>query len=119
MWEGLSGGSRAGLTLERWSQLAVFTIQLIDLDAVVVCLVEDGAHQVRLFRVPTCRPSGNGDTREEGGTVTESLVYQVSTHQIRRKWRAARSSMSQGSAEPLCARIKGVNRNVSEGKTGL
>ena len=59
-----------------------------------------------------------GGTREARSTVAESLVvlYRVGTHQIRRRRRAARSSTSQGRAEPLCARIKGVNREVSEGK---
>ena len=77
--------------------------------------------------VPRCAPllSSNlvpfgrcGGTREAGGTVGESLVmlYRVGTHQSRQRWRAARPSTSQGSAEPLCARTKGVNREVSEGK---
>ena len=72
----------------------------------------------RFFRAPIWCPSGGGGTREAGGTVTESLValYRVGTHQIRRGPRAARSSTSQGSAEPLCATIKGANREVSEGK---
>ena len=53
-----------------------------------------------------------------GSTAAESLVvlYQVGTHQIRRRRRAARSLTSQGRAEPLCARIEDVNREVSEGK---
>ena len=57
-------------------------------------------------------------TREAGSTVAESLVvlYRVGTHQIRRRRREARSSMSQGRAEPPCARITGLNREVSEGK---
>ena len=67
-----------------------------------------------------------GSVREEEGTVAESLVgrrstyrgtlYRVSKHRIRRGRRTARSSMSQESAEPLCARIEGTNREVSEGK---
>ena len=63
-------------------------------------------------------PLGGGGTREAGSTVGESLValYRVGTHQIRRGRRAPRSSKSQGSAEPLCAGIKGTNREVSEGK---
>ena len=40
-------------------------------------------------------------------------------HQIRRRRRAARSLTSQGRAEPLCARITGLNREVSEGKADL
>ena len=40
----------------------------------VVWLVEDGAHQVRLFRAPIWCPSGGGGTREAGGTVVESLL---------------------------------------------
>ena len=59
--------------------------------------------------------------REARGAVVESLValYRVGTHQIWRGWRAARSSTSQGSAEPLCARIKGANWEVSEEKDDL
>ena len=72
----------------------------------------------RLFRTPIWYPSGDGGTREAGNTVAESLVmlYLVGTHQNRLRWREARSSTSQGIAEPLCARIKGANRDVSEGK---
>ena len=70
---------------------------------------------MRLFRTPIWCPSGGGDTQEEGETVAESLVYRVNTHQIWRAWRAARSSTSQGS-EPLRARSKGANQDVSEGK---
>ena len=47
MWEGLSAGCRAGLTLERFSQLAVFAIQPVGRDAAAVWLVEDGAPKVR------------------------------------------------------------------------
>ena len=62
-----------------------------------------------------------GGTREAGSAVAESLVilYQVGTHQIRRRRRAARSLTSQGRAEPLCARIESANREVSEGKANL
>ena len=72
----------------------------------------------RLSRAPIWCPSRGGGTLEAGSTVAESLVvlYRVSKHQIRRGRREARSSMSQESAEPLCARIKGANREVSEGK---
>ena len=62
-----------------------------------------------------------GSTRAAGSTVAESLVvlHRVGTHQIRRRWRAARSATSQGRAEPLCARIAGLNREVSEGKANV
>ena len=63
-----------------------------------------------------------GGTREAGSTVAESLLvvpYRVGTHQIRRRQRAVRSLMSQGRAEPLCVRIKGANREVSEGKANV
>ena len=61
----------------------------------------------------------SGGTRKSGSTVAESLVVvfdRVVTHQIRRRRGAARSSMSQGRAETLCAKIKGANREISEGK---
>ena len=59
-----------------------------------------------------------GGMREAESTVAEGLVvlYQVGTHQLRRRRRAARSLTSQGRAEPLCARIESANREVSEGK---
>ena len=75
----------------------------------------------RLFRAPIWCPREGGGTREAGSTVAESLVvlYRVGTHQIRRRRRAAQSSTSQGRAEPLCARIIGLNREVSEGKADV
>ena len=77
----------------------------------------------RLFRAPIWCTSGGGGMRKAGSTVAESLValYRMGIyiHQKRRGRRAARSSTSQGSAEPLCARIKGANREVSEGKTDV
>ena len=54
-----------------------------------------------------------GVSYEWAGTV---VLYWVGTHQIRRRRRVARSLTSQGRAEPLCARITGLNREVSEGK---
>ena len=62
-----------------------------------------------------------GGTREAGSTVAESLVglYRVGTHQIRRRRRAGRSSTSQGRADPLCARITGLNPEVSEEKADV
>ena len=48
MWGGLSGGRRAGLTLERCSQLAAFAIRPVGCDAAAVWLAEDG--------VPRCAP---------------------------------------------------------------
>ena len=44
------------------------------------------------------------------------MLYRVSKQQIRRGRREARSSTSQGSARPLCARIKDANREVSDVK---
>ena len=63
----------------------------------------------------------SGGMREAGSTVAESLVvlYRVDTHQIWRRRRASRSSTSEGRVEPLCARIKGANREISEGKADV
>ena len=82
-------------------------------------LTEDGVPRCALFPSSNLGPFGRcGGTREAGSTVTKSLValYWVGTHQIRRMWKTARSSTSRGSTEPLWARIKGANREVSEGK---
>ena len=81
-------------------------------------MVFPGAH---LSRAPIWCLREGGGTREAGSTVAESpvVLYQVGTHQIRRRRRAARSSTSQGRAEPLCARITGLNREVSEGKADV
>ena len=55
-----------------------------------------------------------------GSDVRTLITVQLSQgHQIRRRRRAARSLTSQGRAEPLCARITGLNREVSEGKADL
>ena len=109
LWEGLSGGSRAGLTLERCSQLtAFFAIQPVSWAA--VWLVKYGVPGSAPFPSSNLVRFGRWcGTQEAGRTVAESLValYRVGTHQIRRGRRVARSSTSQGSAEPLCARIKG------------
>ena len=72
----------------------------------------------RLFRAPIWCPSGGWRHARGREHCAESLVvlYRVGTHQIRRKRGEARSSTSQGRAEPLCARITGLNREVSEGK---
>ena len=85
----------------------------------MIWLVEDGVHQVCLFRAPIWYPSGGGGTQESGGTIEEGLVNRVSTQQIGRGRKPAQSSTSQVSAEPLSAKIKGANRDVFEGKAHL
>ena len=74
-----------------------------------------------LFRAPIWCISGGGGTREAGNAVAESPValYRMGTHQIRRGRRAARYSTSQRSTEPLSARVKRTNRDVSEAKADL
>ena len=82
-------------------------------------MVFPGAH---LFRAPIWCPSGGWwHARGRDITVAEIpvVLYRVGTHQIRRRRRAARSSTSQGRVEPLCARITGLNREVSEGKADV
>ena len=96
VWEGLSGGCRASFTLERCSRLAAFAIQPVSLE--------------------------DCGTQEAGSTVANEILvvlYRSGTHQIRRRRREARSSTSQGSAEPLCARIKGANQEVCKGTAGV
>ena len=75
----------------------------------------------RLFRAPIWCPSEGGGTREAESTVAESLLvlYRVGARQIWRRRKAARSSTSHGRAGPLCARIKGTSREVSEGKADV
>ena len=76
-----------------------------------------GRYAPDLFRAPIWCPSGGWrhargreHCRREGGSALSG------THLIRRRRRAARSSTSQGRAELLCARITGLNREVSERK---
>ena len=47
-------------------------------------------------------------------TAYRHTLYRVCKHQIRRGWRAARSSTSQRSAQPLCARVKDADGGVSD-----
>ena len=76
---------------------------------------------VRPFRAPIWCPSGgwrHARGREHcRGEPGSALLGGYAP--VRRRRRAARSSMSQGRAKPLCARNLGVNRNVSEGKTDV
>ena len=51
--------------------------------------------------------------------LSQTQAFGDRGYQIRRRRRAARSLTSQGTAEPLCARIESVNREVSEGKADL
>ena len=64
-----------------------------------------------------CRESLVGRRSTRWGAV--GTFDRVSEHHIRRGQRAARSSRSQGSAESFCARIKGANWGISEGKVDL
>ena len=52
-------------------------------------------------------------------TDQQRPIGRVRTIFGQRRRREARSSTRQGSAEPLCARIKGANREVSGGKADL
>ena len=76
---------------------------------------------VCLFRAPIWCPSRGGGTRHTRGTIAWTLValYRLGRHQIRRRRRAARSSTSQGSAKPLCARIKRIHPEVYEEKADV
>ena len=75
----------------------------------------------RLFRAPIWCPLRGWRHARGREHSRESLVmlYRVGTDQIRRRRRAAPSSTSQKRAEPLCARITALNREVSERKTDV
>ena len=85
----------------------------------------ESPEEVRLFRAPILGPSGGGGTREAGSTVVaEILVGRSSALSGEYAPDLARAegsstSTSQGSAETLGARIKGVNWEVPEGKADL
>ena len=94
VWEGLSGGCRAGLTLERCSQLAAFVIRTVGGDAAAVWLAEGGVPRcVRLFRAPIWCPllwSYSTPSRSltavvslEGETRQELDGYKVSSSTFR------------------------------------
>ena len=115
MHSGRCGGTREARSTVTESLVELYRVSTHH----AVWLVEDG-----VFRCEPL-PSSNlvhfgrcGGTREARSTVTESLVelYRVSTHPIRQMRRAARSSTSQGSAEPLCARIKARTGRFLRGK---
>ena len=50
------------------------------------------------------------------GETVSALLGGYASDSARQGWSAARSSTSQGSAEPLCVGIIGANREVSEEK---
>ena len=89
--------------------------------ATVITASHVTVHNKRIILLCTFSLREGGGTREARSTVAESRVvlYQVGTHQIRQRRRAARSLTSQGRAEPLCARIQSANREVSEGKDDI
>ena len=89
-------------------------------------MVEVGVHPVRLFPSANLAPLGRRwhCRVKPGGAsqhveVTRGTFHWATKHQFRRERRAAPSSTSEGSAEPLRARIKGANRGGSEGKADL
>ena len=79
--------------------------------------------QFRVLREVITRDRGNCRGKpgraQQHAQAYHSTFYLTSKHQIRRGRRVAQSLTSHGSSEPLCARIKGVNREVSEGKCDL
>ena len=84
-------GCRAGLTLERCSQLGLR-------DSVGRLFPRCAC----LFRAPIWCPSEGGGTREAWDTVAESLValYLVGTHQIRRRARGVLNPCARESKAP-------------------
>ena len=69
----------------------------------------------------TGRPNLSRETKFSGANGDREILFflvQLTTSRIGNLTRL-RSSTSQGSAEPLCARIKGANREVSAGKADV
>ena len=64
-----------------------------------------------------CR--GKSGREQQHAQAYRGTRYRSSKHHIRRGQMAERSPTSHGSAEPLCARIEGANRKVSEEKAHL
>ena len=59
--------------------------------------------------------NGKSSRAQQHAQAYHGTLYRMSELQIRRGWRGAPSSTSRVT-EPLCTRIKGANREVSEGK---
>ena len=91
MWEGLSGGCRAGLTLERCSQLAAFVTRPVGRDAAAVWLADDGVSRCAPLPSSNLVPFGRVAARERQGALSR---------------RAAGSSLSGGYA-PDSAKVEG------------
>ena len=62
-----------------------------------------------------------GGTLEAGNTVAESLVvlYKVGTHENRRRRRQLDRRRAREGLNTLCARIEGVDQEISEGKADV
>ena len=70
VWEGLSGGSRAGLTLERCSQLAAFAIRPVGWDAAAVWLAEGGVFRCAPLSGSNLVAFGRVAARERQGALS-------------------------------------------------
>ena len=70
VWEGLSGGSRAGITLKGCSQLAAFAIRPVGWDAAAVWLAEDGVFRCAPLPSSNLVAFGRVAARERQGALT-------------------------------------------------
>ena len=62
---------------------------------------------------------GKADRASQRMQGYRGTLYRVCMHQIEGRRGAARFSTSQGSAEPVCARIMGTNLEIPERKAYL
>ena len=114
MLGGLSGGCRAGITLEKCSQLAVVSTQ-------PAWLVEDGVPRCSPLPCFNLVPFGRWRHARGRECCREELISAPPGGYEPDSAKAEGSSIvdEPGSAEPLCARIKGANWEISEEKAYL
>ena len=132
VWDGLSGGCSTGLTLKsdtNWlsprSSRSVETRRRYGWLRMVFprCAPLPSSNLVPFGRWWPARGRvhcrGKPGRDQQHAQAYRGTRYRASKHHTWRGWRAARSLTSHGIAGHFGARIKGANREVSEGKADL